>query len=318
MIERYLKIFSSLRTDKNRNRYPSITIHRAPHKPFLLLSVMDLIAQGEIAENFIVPSYELVDTFNSYISVVMPPGYKTSMAYPFPRLKTDGFWHLVPKLGYESQINIDFSSMTRLREVCAGARMDDELFQFLCNPDTREQLRAVLIDTYFASEIRPVLIEQGKVNYEAYEFSKKLLADPERQHEEDEKERGQKARDQGFRKTIVLLYNHRCALCGIRMLTPEGHTVVEAAHIMPWSESRDDRPTNGMSLCRLCHWYFDEGLMSVGGEYQVLVSKRIKVEQNLPGHILTLSDRNIFTPEEQRFWPDQNNLGWHRKKAFRI
>lgn len=62
MFEKYLKSFSNLRTDKNRNRYPAITDHRAPHKPFLLLSIMDLIAQGQITENFIDPSYELIDT----------------------------------------------------------------------------------------------------------------------------------------------------------------------------------------------------------------------------------------------------------------
>jgi putative restriction endonuclease len=54
----------------------------------------------------------------------------------------------------------------------------------------------------------------------------------------------------------------RCALCVIRLHTPDGHTVVAAANILPWSESRDDFPTT--SPCRLCHWRFDEGLMSVG------------------------------------------------------
>ena len=104
----------------------------------------------------------------------------------------------------------------------------------------------------------------------------------------------------------------------IRMLTPEGHTVVEAAPIVPWSESQDDRPTNGMALCRLCHWYFDEGLMGVGKEYEVLVSKKIKVEQNLPGHILTLRDRHIFTPENTIYWPAHENLDVHRRKKFRV
>jgi len=126
-----------------------------------------------------------------------------------------------------------------------------------------------------------------------------------------------KARDQGFRKTIVFLYDYRCALCGIRMLTSDGHTVVEAAHIIPWVESHDDRPTNGLSLCRLCHWSFDEGLMSVGKKYEVLVSGRGQVDRNLPGHILTLRDRSIFTPEENRFWPAQKNLDFHRRKYFR-
>jgi putative restriction endonuclease len=101
------------------------------------------------------------------------------------------------------------------------------------------------------------------------------------------------------------------------MLTPEGHTVVEAAHVKPWSESYDDMPTNGMALCRLCHWSFDEGLMSVGEKYEVLVSKRVQVEQNLPGHILTLRDRSIFTPEKDQFWPAQENLEWHRNIYFR-
>ncbi len=125
-----------------------------------------------------------------------------------------------------------------------------------------------------------------------------------------------KVRDQGFRKAIVTLYEHRCALCGIRMLTPEGHTVVEAAHVVPWSESYDDRPTNGMSLCRLCHWSFDEGLMSVGEKYEVLVSKYVNKERNFPGHMLTLSDRSIFKPEEGKFWPGMDTLEWHRVKVF--
>jgi predicted restriction endonuclease len=154
ILKNYLQNLSNIRTDKNRNRYPAYTSHRAPHKPFLLLSIMDLIPQGSITQNFIEPSFELVDTFNGYWNRIMPPGSKTSMAYPYPRLKTDGFWHLIPNPGFENQININFSSMTKLREVCAGARMDEELFRMMCKPETREQLRAALIETYFAPDRR--------------------------------------------------------------------------------------------------------------------------------------------------------------------
>ena len=129
MIERYLQQFANLRTDKARNRYPAFTLHRAPHKPILQLSVIDLIASGQITENFIEPSFELVDTFNLYWSQILPAGSKTSMAYPFPRLKTDGFRHPIPSPGYETKIDMDFSSMTRLREVCSGARTDDKRVQ---------------------------------------------------------------------------------------------------------------------------------------------------------------------------------------------
>jgi putative restriction endonuclease len=50
-------MFSKPRTDRGRDRYPEITCCRAPHKPFLLLSVMDLIDQGRISENLIEPFY---------------------------------------------------------------------------------------------------------------------------------------------------------------------------------------------------------------------------------------------------------------------
>jgi predicted restriction endonuclease len=60
---------------------------------------MDLIAQGIIIENFIEPSLDLLETFNTYWSLVMPVGSKTTMAHPFPRLQTDGFWHRIATAG---------------------------------------------------------------------------------------------------------------------------------------------------------------------------------------------------------------------------
>ena len=66
MLENYLQKFARLRTDRGRNRYPTATNHRAPHKPFLLLSVMDLIAHGQIIGKFIAPSFDLVDIWNGY------------------------------------------------------------------------------------------------------------------------------------------------------------------------------------------------------------------------------------------------------------
>lgn len=62
MIEKYLHMFGRVQTDKSRDRYPEITYHRTPHKPFLLVSVNDLIGQGRITQNLLEPSYELVDT----------------------------------------------------------------------------------------------------------------------------------------------------------------------------------------------------------------------------------------------------------------
>ncbi|MFH2124478.1 MAG: HNH endonuclease [Pseudomonadota bacterium] len=319
-IDHYLHAFANLRTDRNRIRWSAETCYRAPHKPFLLLAVIDQVAQGGITRNFIEPSYELAETFVQYWNKVMPLGASGNVAYPYFYMDSEPFWELVAKPGVEVPAGKVVSSMKKIRELYLGAKLAEGLYSLLKVPLARERLRGVLIENYFAPEVRPLLSEQGKINYLAYEYGKDLLA-ASRSEESipvyESEPLGRQARNQGFRKVIVKLYEHRCALCGIRMLTPDGHTVVDAAHIVPWSESKDDKPTNGLALCRLCHWSFDEGLMAVGKNYEVKISPQVKRDPNFPGHILTLSDRPIFRPQDSTYWPILENFSWHRKTVFR-
>ena len=175
-IEEFFSKFSKLNTDRGRHRWSAATCHCAPHKPFLLLSIMDLIAQGQIVENFIEPSFELVDTWNGYWNAIMPIGKHSSMAYPFPRLQSDGFWYRLAKPGYDANVDYNISSMTKLREIYAGARLDNALFGYLMDPVVREHLRSILIQTYFSSEIQPLLEEQAFVNLTAYTYAKDVMA----------------------------------------------------------------------------------------------------------------------------------------------
>jgi putative restriction endonuclease len=57
--------------------------------------------------------------------------------------------------------------------------------------------------------------------------------------------------------------------------------------------------------------------MSVGASYEVLVSRRVRMDQNMPGHMLTLTDRPIFRPAKEPFWPAQDNLEGHRRRTFK-
>jgi putative restriction endonuclease len=124
-------------------------------------------------------------------------------------------------------------------------------YALLCAQHSRDLLRTALIETYFAPEPQPALVEQGLVNLEAFHYSQALLAQARAQQRPTDAEHPcPAARDQGFRRAIVRAYDHRCALCGLRMLTPDGHTAVEAAHIIPWSTSYDDAPSNTGPLTR--------------------------------------------------------------------
>ena len=101
------------------------------------------------------------------------------------------------------------------------------------------------------------------------------------------------------------------------MCTVDGHTAVNAAHIIPWSVSHNDDPRNGLALCKLCHWSFDEGLLGVSHRYQVITSKALTAHNNIAGHLLTLHERPLVALIEDALWPDRNALRWHREQCLR-
>lgn len=164
MLDEYISLLSHLRTDKDKKHWCELTHYKAPHKPILLLAVMDLIDDGTITENLVEPSSELIRTCEKYWEDIYPERSKYNMAYPFARLTRDGVWELVPRKGYEGRINVDsISSVQKLREVCIGAKLDRGLFKLLCEREGSDTLRMVLIKAYFSRTALAALTKDGGV-----------------------------------------------------------------------------------------------------------------------------------------------------------
>lgn len=87
----YARRFARLRTDKSPARWASATSYRAPHKPLLLLAVLDLFEQGQMRSNRVPLSYELGETFIGYWERVLPFIRHGNLALPFFHLQSDGF-----------------------------------------------------------------------------------------------------------------------------------------------------------------------------------------------------------------------------------
>ena len=320
-LETYIQQFTRLKRAPGSG-WTEATKKRAPHKPILLLAVLDLVHRGVITGPFIDVTGNLVelnDLFNLYWRRIVPLGQTSSIAFPFSRLHNEPFWELVPQPGHTitpAQIN-NTTSVSSLRKYALGARLDDDLFRIMQSREGREALREALLLSCFSPEAQEVLREQSLINREAFDYSKLL---EEKAHlplvreivEADQYKPA--ARDQGFRKVVTSAYDHRCALCGIRIVTPDGHTVVEAAHIVPWHKSKNDDIRNGMALCRLCHWGFDEGMLGVSDSYTVITSRAIGIDPNVPGLLLTLSGRGIIRPQDHDLWPAQEYLHEHRRE----
>ncbi|MBN1464780.1 HNH endonuclease, partial [candidate division KSB1 bacterium] len=61
-------------------------------------------------------------------------------------------------------------------------------------------------------------------------------------------------RRRGFRQAITEAYNYECAVCGLKIYSPDFlYWEVEAAHIVPHSSMGKDDIWNGLALCRLHH-----------------------------------------------------------------
>ena len=318
----YLHQFTHLHTDVNRNRWTPATGFRAPHKPFLLLSILDLFAQGAYNTNLIEVTPELGNLFARYWSILMPPDRRGNLALPFFHLRSSAFWHLIPQPGKEELLEStrQLDTLNQRHQLALGARLDEDLFHLLQVETTRNALRTSLIQTYFSAEYHSALLNQGAVNAQAFQYSQALIEQVQKQVQETptaDEQYQPAVRDQGFRRAVVRVYDHRCAFCGVRMLTADGHSAVDAAHIIPWSVSHNDDPRNGMALCRLCHWTFDEGMLGVSPKYTVLLSLELRTILNVPGHLMTLEHRPIIGPAEEEFWPNQDALTWHRRHIYR-
>ena len=76
-------------------------------------------------------------------------------------------------------------------------------------------------------------------------------------------DRGPGARE--FSVQVREAYDHRCLFSGERFpkLPAFGGAGVDGAHILPWATHKLNVVRNGLCLCKLCHWAFDNGLLQL-------------------------------------------------------
>jgi putative restriction endonuclease len=127
----------------------------------------------------------------------------------------------------------------------------------------------------------------------------------------------QDGRDVRFRLDIVAAYNYTCALTGYRVTTIDGGSIIDAAHIHQFSESRNNDPNNGIALCKNAHWMFDQGLWTLDDDYRVIVAHTAFDEETRGQKSLReYHGLRIDLPSNPQLWPAHRHLAWHREHKF--
>lgn len=115
----------------------------------------------------------------------------------------------------------------------------------------------------------------------------------------------------GFRIIVTDSYERRCAFTGERTLP-----ALDAAHIKPYSISKQHSVDNGLLLRKDLHALFDRGYLTVAPDYRIEVSKQIKEEFENGRDYYRLHGSKMRMPVDSSVCPNRESLSWHNENVY--
>jgi putative restriction endonuclease len=288
-------------------RLANLNVYRAkggvaPHKPLLLLVVLELAEQGLLPRDTLRLTPELAIRFCTYWGIVAPRRtQKPDVRLPFHHLSTGGFWSSLQEGGAP----LHNSRTTQL------ALLNPGFVAFAADPASRGKARRILIAKYFQQEERVALYSLVGMPIPSDDA---IAQDADYCPPEEAKRQGREMR---FRLNVAAAYNYTCGLTGYRLTTISVGSIVDAAHIHRFSDSRNNDPRNGIALCKNAHWLFHNGLWSLTDDYSVIVAVGQFSEES-PDHkaLFDYQGQKVRLPEDRACWPSPIHLAWHRRNIF--
>ena len=298
--EQWLQRLTELRVDR-------ATVDPAPHKPLLLLVMLDLAKQGCLPDT-VELTPQLAFRFVSYWSIVAHRrSQRPDIRLPFYHLQNDGLWTslsatLVPLPDKGARMQARY------------ARFGPAIYQLFQDPGWRERAIRILIASYFQPQERVELYTLAGIPVPPEE---EIVRDANYQAADRPPV---KAREVRFRLDVVTAYNYTCALTGYRLMTVDTGSIVDAAHIHQFADSGNNDVRNGLGLSKNAHWLFDNGLWTLNDECHVMVATGHFHEETLGQNAPLLASYDglrIHLPADESVWPHPEHLDWHRRNRFR-
>ncbi len=313
-VQKYLNAFNKLRIDRSHGI--------APHKPILLISILQAVQQGLITTNRIFLSPELIALFRSNWNMLVYTHHDCRISYPFYFMKSEKFWTLIPR-----EDNMDFTrldslvkNINRLNSVIDYALLDAELFERMLDHHQNNVLMQFLMDQYFPNSNKQVM--DFSPNGVFKEIENKILTEAPHEYRNEIKQLLIEKNDEEiflrgsiFKREIPKIYNNTCCISGMRVDSTKDISMIDACHIVPFSESFDDTITNGFTLCPKLHRAFDRGLIAIDENYRVLISNNFNEKESIYG-IRIFEGKEIILPRIESYYPLKTNFKKHREEKY--
>lgn len=311
-LEDYVSRFENLGVNRSQG-YPK------PHKMCMLLAVLDLAEHGALDDDNKIFYAATIEPFNAYFAIVRRPGDYRRPYYPFEWLKSDGFWHLELRQGQGLTVQDgEWGSHKAVRENIEFARLEPELYRLFLESDKRDELRTALIEKWFPDHKEALWnrIEQNRLSGE-YERALRQTGPDQSILIPDAMPDDKSVRDSAFRRLVLEAYDYRCAASGWRLKIPDVHVLIDAAHLIPFKKTQDNRPDNGIALTPTYHRALDAHLIAPGPDMRWHVSKIL--DSRIRDHdLLRALDGEIVICQGKRgYKPRREALEWRVDNLLR-
>jgi putative restriction endonuclease len=297
----------------------------APHKPILLLAILELVRKGEIRSNRIAITPELVLEFKSIWSKLVITPHIPNFALPFYHMGSEPFWKLVTYSGMNIPVTSSNSirSLNALKESIAFAELDATVFALMQDSIQLAIMEKALLDQYFPetknrfhnyesglfSELETQILRDDAVIY------RKRINELKETLSKEEFEEEIFVRGGMFKREVPKIYGYQCAISEMRIESSTNAQMVDACHIIPFALSKDDTITNGIALSPNLHRAYDRGLITITENYLVKVSPAIS-ENDSPYSLGQFDGKQILLPKNTLHHPSIENLLWHHRECF--
>jgi putative restriction endonuclease len=304
----------------NLHRAPHPRWAFAPHKPVLVLTIVDAIEIGLVTDNRFRITPELIVLFRTnWRKLVIPDTWTESIGLPFRHLIFDKFWGLYAGGEQMSSARLgETTSLKFLTGMVDEGRLTDVVWRLLQAGDVRRLVKEQIIETYFPYRTytlatddlaRSIADQLDREAQQLIDEADSVFRVKKRVYPEADE--GAFVRHRLFPKVIKKLYADSCAVCRLDARIAQAGSVVDAAHIVPFGVGHNDDPRNGMALCKNHHWGFDKGWFGLDDDYRIVVSAYFGEQ-----HQFITSGASLLLPVDVRLAPAKPALRWHRKNRL--
>jgi putative restriction endonuclease len=271
--------------------HSSAKLGSALKKPLLLLLVISKIEHGGARENRFHFS-EIRGELSNLIGRYGGRPTRSRPEQPFTHLRSSGFWHLTTQRTYTGR---ETALVSDLMSPNSFAALQPEVYDMLSrSKEARAQVFQHILERWWPETLHDELRDELGI---------------------EQTRAGTKRRNAQFVDDVLENYRFACAFCGFHAMLNRQAVGVDACHIRWHSAGGPDIAANGIALCKLHHWAFDKGVMTLDSEMTICTASAFVIHSDggLPLH--SLSGKPL-TSEPRAERPGEFYLQWHRANVY--